>query len=63
MTKSKPHSCESCKGTGKVVSQKTRVRRGVQRTYEFVVDCPGKLAGRFLLDLPEAGSGKKSRTG
>jgi len=45
---SKPHSCASCKGTGKVVSQRTDVFRGVKKTSEFLVDCPCKLTAQFL---------------
>jgi len=58
----KPHSCESCKGSGKVVSQRTDVVHGVKRTSEFLVDCPGKLTDRFLLGPPEPDSGKSSDT-
>jgi hypothetical protein len=44
----KPHSCDSCKGTGKVVGQRTRLLNGVKRTHEFLVDCPGKLSELLL---------------
>jgi hypothetical protein len=59
----RPHSCDSCNGTGKVVSQRTRVVRGIKETREFLVDCPGKLTEGFLLDHPDLGSRDKSRTG
>ena len=52
---SRPHSCESCKGTGKVITQKTKVIQGVKRTYAFPVDCPGKLTER-LFGLPSTRS-------
>lgn len=58
----RPHSCDSCNGTGKVVSQRTRVVRGIKQTREFLVDCPGKLTEVFLLDHPDIGYGTKSRT-
>ena len=58
----KPHSCESCKGSGKVVSQRTNVYHGVKRTSEFLVDCPGKLSDRFLPELSEQDDGKGSGT-
>ena len=57
MSKAKPHSCDSCNGTGKVVGQRTRVFHGVKRTCEFLVDCPGKLTELFLLGHPEPGPG------
>lgn len=46
------HVCESCKGSGKVVSQRTREFRGVKRTDEFLVDCPGKLMEALLRGSP-----------
>lgn len=55
MNEAKPHSCDSCNGTGKVVCQRTRVFHGVKRTCEFLVDCPGKLTELFLLGHPEPG--------
>ena len=63
MNEATPHSCESCKGTGKVASQRTRVFHGVKRTCEFLVDCPGKLTELFLLGHPEPGSVKQSENG
>ena len=63
MIQATPHSCDSCKGTGKVVSQRTRVVHGVKRSCEFLVDCPGKLTELFLLGHPEPGSGNTSDTG
>jgi hypothetical protein len=54
-----PHSCESCKDTGKVISQRTYELQGVKRTSEFLVDCPCKLTELFLLGY----SGEKSRIG
>ena len=61
MTPQKHHWCESCKGTGIVVSQRTRKYRGVKRTYEFLVDCPGKLTDQLLQGHPEVETGAKSR--
>jgi DnaJ-class molecular chaperone len=63
MNKPRSHSCKSCKGTGKVVSQRTLMYCGVRRTCEFLVDCPGKLTELYLLGHPEAGSGKKTWSG
>jgi len=59
----KPHSCESCKGSGKVVSQRTEVFHGIKKTSEFLVDCPGKLTDRFLAASSASDSGKGSPTG
>jgi hypothetical protein len=63
VNKTKPHSCDSCNGTGKLVCRRTRVFHGVKRTCEFHVDCPGKLTELFLLGHPEPASGKKSWNG
>jgi DnaJ-class molecular chaperone len=63
MNKLRSHSCKSCKGTGKVVGQRTRMVYGVKQTCEFLVDCPGKLTEVFLLSHPEIGSGKKAWSG
>jgi hypothetical protein len=63
MTNLRPYSCESCKGTGKVVSQRTRVLQGVKRTCEFLVDCPCKLTELLFTGLPETCSRRKSWTG
>ena len=59
MNTPEPHSCESCNGTGKVLSQRTRVFHGVKRTCEFLVDCPGKLTELFLLGYSEPNASKK----
>jgi hypothetical protein len=55
------HSCESCKGTGKVVSQRTGLHQGVKRTVEFLVDCPAKLTEQYSLGFPDAAASKKPR--
>jgi len=62
MNTRRPHCCDSCNGTGKVLSQRTRVFRGIKQTCEFLVDCPGKLMEVLLLDHPDLGSRTKSRT-
>ena len=59
----RPHSCDSCNGTGKVVSQRTLVFHGIKQTQEFLVDCPGKLTEEFLLAPPDLGSRTTSPTG
>ena len=51
MIQTETHRCESCKGSGKLLSRGTRVVRGVVRTYDFLVDCPGKLSERILPEL------------
>jgi hypothetical protein len=61
MDQSSKHSCESCKGTGKVVGQRTGLRQGVKRTVEFLVDCPAKLTEQYSLGFPDAAAGKKPR--
>jgi len=53
------HSCESCRGTGKVVCQRTREIRGVKHTREFRVDCPGKLLDAFLRRSPDPSRGSR----
>lgn len=63
MNKPNPHSCESCRGTGTIISHRTHVVHGVRRTGEFLVDCPAKLAELFLLGFRETPSRKKSRAG
>jgi hypothetical protein len=55
-------SCDSCKGTGTIVGQRTRVFHGVKRTCEIRVDCPCKLTELFLLGPPHTGSGTEFPT-
>ncbi len=61
MDKSPLHSCDSCKGTGKVVSQRTGLRQGVKRTVEFLVDCPAKLTEQYSLGFVDTDANKKPR--
>ena len=63
MNPATPHSCDSCKGTGKVVGKRTRVFYGVKRTCEFLVACPCKLTELFHLDHPEPTSENKPWNG
>jgi len=59
MIKTNAHSCQSCKGTGKVASQRTTVSHGIKQTSEFLVDCPGKLADTFLQGPHETNAAQK----
>lgn len=55
------HTCGSCKGTGKIVSQRTGLRQGVKRSVEFLVDCPAKLTEQYLLNFPDPEADKMPR--
>lgn len=47
MIQTKPHHCESCRGSGKLLVHVSRVLQGRTRTQDVLIDCPGKLSERM----------------
>ena len=43
----KKHWCRDCKGTGKILKTERRKIHGVEKLYDFTVDCPGMIADQF----------------
>jgi hypothetical protein len=50
---SKSKLCQSCKNTGKILSQRTREFHGVKRTTSVLIDCPCRLTELIFLGWSE----------